>query len=71
MNIQRGNYYTYYNSSLVLEVLNVIKLKDYCKLKLAIYSKSGVLQETPKCYKLTSDRFEHWLRCDESGKALV
>jgi hypothetical protein len=69
--IKRGNYYTYFNSSLVVEVLNIIELTNYAKVKLAIYSKSGRLQEAPKYYKLTSDRYSHWLRCDESGKALV
>jgi uncharacterized protein YaeQ len=44
-----------------VEVLNVLVFEKYMKVKIALFTKSGVQVERPKYYKIPHGRIDHWI----------
>lgn len=59
--IKSGKTYTCHDSSLLVEVLNVLSFPKYMKVKIALFTKSGIQVETPRYYKIPHGRIDHWI----------
>lgn len=58
--IIRNNTYIVDNSSLLIDIYNVLKFSNYLKIKIALFTKSGKMVERPKYYKVKYEQIKHW-----------
>lgn len=59
--VKEGKYYTAANSSLVIFVHRIFYSNDvFLKAKISLFTKSGILMESRKSYRLQRKSISHW-----------